>query len=310
MPHMECENTHLQTFAAPMSPAEHDAINSETAFRFIRAIAVEKAALDQNLDPSCIRVLAAISYFMHSGTRRAWPGYERIAEITGYSFDRIERAIKRLKCAGYIFSQRRSPISGGRALVHYGLNGIRPRDVDDMVTAAILAMRGNAEAAHPGKKSGVTSPRQKEQGDNSDPGVFTASDPGVFADSNPIRKEPFSKREGEPPQQTALIICDSEPPFADTEQSSRYELARIGIENPTNNQVRRMRSEIVGCIDRHAVDQKRGTPQAWFRSKWVTQPWFWADIAKAVHEELSTGNTVVDRVDRLSRLASQVDGVR
>ena len=302
---MVCDSTTLQTIAAPITPTEHDAINSETAFRFIRAIAVERAALDQSLDPSCIRVLAAISYFMHSETRRAWPGYERISEITGYSADRIERAIKRLKLAGYIFSDRRSPISGGRALVHYGLNGIRPRDIDDMVTAAILAMR--AKAAHPGEKNGVTSPRQKERGDNSDPGVFAASDPVVFADSNPIRNEPYRKREEGTPQQSALVVFNAEPPFADTEQSARVELARIEIGQPTDSQVLRMRSEIVGCLDRHAAEGKRGTPQAWFRSKWVNQQFFIAALAKAAHEGPLTGNSVADTNAR--RTAMMFGGV-
>lgn len=296
----------LQPVEARKTPAEHDAINSETAFRFIRAIAVEKAALDQSLDPACIRVLAALSYFMHSDTRRAWPGYERISEITGYSYDTIERAIKRLKAKGYIFSERRSPISGGRALVHYGLNGIRPRDIDDMVTAAIMAMRANADDAHPGKKSGVTSPRQKERGEISDPGVFAASDPGVFADSNPIRKEP-SERSGRPLPQTAMAISQSpeEPHFADTDQSARFELARIGHDNPTPTQILRMRAEIVGCIDRHGAECKRGSAQAWFRSKWVAQPFFREAISKAAEERVTTGNAVIDRIDRVERMASQ-----
>ena len=120
---------------------EQDRLNDELGKRFVRALAVEKAALDIRLSPACIRVLAAISYFMNASTQRAWPGYQQIHEITGHDVDTIERAIKRLKEAGYIFTERRSPITGGRALVHYGLMAVHPSHIDQIITMAVMDLR-------------------------------------------------------------------------------------------------------------------------------------------------------------------------
>ena len=124
---------------------EHDRRNDELGKRFVRALAVERAALDFRLDPACIRVLAAISYFMNASIQRAWPSYHQIGEITGYSAITIEHALRRLKDAGYIFSERCSPITGGRALVHYGLAHAPIALLNDVVTAAVQEYRARLE---------------------------------------------------------------------------------------------------------------------------------------------------------------------
>lgn len=148
--------------------AEHDRANDELGFRFVKGLAIEKAALDRRLDPSCIRVLAAIAYFMRATHKRAWPGYIQLREITGYSEDRIARAITRLKEVGYIFTERKAPPNGGRALVHYGLVTVRPSHIEDLVTAAVEEFRRNrltpakttrselTQAKTPGSEKGST----------------------------------------------------------------------------------------------------------------------------------------------------------
>ena len=80
------------------------------------------------------------------------------------------------------------------------------------------------------------------------------------------------------------------------------------IGRPTDAQVLRMRSEIVGCLERHAAEGKTGTAQGWFRSKWVSQPFFKDAIAKAAHEAPSTGNSVADTNAR--RTAMMFGGVQ
>jgi hypothetical protein len=72
-----------RTDPQPTSPTQHDLKNAELGFRFVRALAVEKAVLDPRLAPKDIRVLAALSFHMNAKTMRAWPSYDRVSEIVG-----------------------------------------------------------------------------------------------------------------------------------------------------------------------------------------------------------------------------------
>ena len=168
-----------------------DEVNGELGFRFVRALAVEKAALDANLSPAAVRVLAAILYFMNNTTKRAWPSYERIHEITGYSRDTIERAIRQLIGSGYLFRERKAPITGGRALVHYGLRALHPSHIDRMISAAVQEFRRQRPApeADPVKNSGVGLTQGKTAGSTADPGIFAVSDPGIFVRQEPDKYE-------------------------------------------------------------------------------------------------------------------------
>lgn len=179
------------------SPSEHDAANAELSFRFVRALAVEKAALDRTLLPSCTFILAAITHHMNAQTKRAWPGYQAIAALTGYSEDVIDKSIRALKRAGYLFTERRAPVTGGRALVHYGLGSIHPSDIDEMITAAVEELRRRESTkADPAEKSGVraalTPP--KIAGSKPHPAKFSASDPADFNRQKPSIEEPIKKK--------------------------------------------------------------------------------------------------------------------
>ena len=169
-----------------------DEVNGALGFWFVRALAVEKAALDANLLPAAVRVLAAILYFMNNTTKRAWPSYERIHEITGYSRDTIERAIRQLIGSGYLFRERNAPITGGRALVHYGLRALHPSHIDRMISAAVEEFRRQRPApeADPVINSGVGLTQGKTAGSAADPGIFAASDPGIFVRQEPDKYEP------------------------------------------------------------------------------------------------------------------------
>ena len=169
-----------------------DEVNGELGFRFVRALAVEKAALDANLSPAAVRVLAAILYFMNNTTKRAWPSYERIHEITGYSRDTIERAIRQLIGSGYLFRERKAPITGGRALVHYGLRALHPSHIDRMISVAVEEFRRQRPApeADPVKNSGVRLTQGNTAGSTADPSIFAASDPGIFVRQEPYKNEP------------------------------------------------------------------------------------------------------------------------
>lgn len=121
-------------------PTADDVANDETGFRFVRTLAVYKAALDRRLTLGDIRVLAAISYFMNSKIKRAWPSYSSLAEVANVSEISVRRAITKLKALGYIFSERLAPVGGGRALTHYGLKTTRPSDIEAMISDAVKSL--------------------------------------------------------------------------------------------------------------------------------------------------------------------------
>lgn len=127
---------------ANLSPVERaDRANAALGFRFVRALAVEKAVLDPRLSGAAVKVLAAISYFMDSSSQRAWPSWATIQEVAGISERTMTEALQSLKAHGYVFTERRAPIGGGRAIVHYALGEVRIGDLDAVVTAAVTAYR-------------------------------------------------------------------------------------------------------------------------------------------------------------------------
>ena len=193
-----------------VTPYQHDAINNEVGFRFVRALAVEKAVLETRLKPSDSKVLAAISYFMNGQTKRAWPSYERIAEITGYSEDGIDRSIRNLKRAGYLFTERKAPITGGRALVHYGLSAVRLTDLNEMVTAAVIELRQSKihQLSDPAVFSGVKLTPTTRADSKADPAVFRPSDPAVFHRQEPTIDEPIVEEVVERARDTSVYSDD------------------------------------------------------------------------------------------------------
>ena len=131
---------------------------------------------------------------MNNTTKRAWPSYERIHEITGYSRDTIERAIRQLIGSGYLFRERKAPITGGRALVHYGLRALHPSRIDRMISAAVEEFRRQRPApeADPVINSGVGLTREKQRGQRLTPAFSPLLTPVFLSDRNPTNMNPFS----------------------------------------------------------------------------------------------------------------------
>lgn len=178
-----------------LSLKEHDSANTALGFRFVRALAVEKAVLDPRLAPREVRVLAAIAHHMNATTMRAWPSYRKISEIVGYANEVIERAIKNLVLYDYIFREpnRRAPYPGARAMVHYGLKAVSFDDIELVIAAAVAQIQKNEEckSGHarliPTRKSGLGSalPPIKKLGSTSDPAQKIAADPDILVVRNP-----------------------------------------------------------------------------------------------------------------------------
>jgi hypothetical protein len=177
------------------SLTEHDAANSALGFRFVRALAVEKAVLDPRLAPKEVRTLAAIAYHMNATTMRAWPSYRKILEIVGYTDDVIERAIKILIQYNYIFREphRRAPYPGARAMVHYGLKAVSFDDIEHVIAAAVAQIKKNEDgkSGHarliPTRKSGLgpALPPIKRAGSEVHPDQKIAAHPDISVVRNP-----------------------------------------------------------------------------------------------------------------------------
>lgn len=248
----------------PYARVHHDGKNEALSFRFLRAIAVEKAALDRDLPRACTFILAAILHFMNSQAERAWPSYQKIAELTGYSEDVIDKSIRKLKRAGYIFTERRSPITGGRALVHYGLRAVHPRDIDQMIAAAVAELRSRASnKTGPAENSGVRSKLTPPiaAGSNTESANFDFSDPVKFNPQKPCIEEP-SVRES----------ADARPleTFSNNQLEELHQLFNNWGRNPGTlsfNEIDRARSdrimldEIDACRRKH-TDADEGHIQA------------------------------------------------
>lgn len=127
-------------------PEDHDAANRELGARFVKAMKVEAAALDQRLTEIDIRVLAALTYCLNSDRLRAWPSLMTISDLTGYHEDRIKSSLRALEGFGYIFRERKAIDKGQRAVVQYGLTRPDFTELEAVLTAAIHAIRVDVEA--------------------------------------------------------------------------------------------------------------------------------------------------------------------
>lgn len=172
---------------------EIDRANVATGFRLARSLALQNAALDNRLTPACVRVMAAISYFMNDQTMRAWPGYDLLAEVTGYTYDVIDRSIRKLKATGYLRTKRHAPITGGRALVHYGYGRIDPEFLDKLIADAVAKIR--ERKADPDQKVRVSpTPIKKSWSDSLTPTFSSPSDSDFLSRQEPIRnRNPISE---------------------------------------------------------------------------------------------------------------------
>lgn len=168
---------------------EDDRINDETGFRFVRALASQKASLDRRLTLADIRVLGALSYFMNTGTRRAWPSYKLLAELTGLAEVSVRRSITSLKENGYIFTERKARRPGERAISHYGLRGIKSEDLDALVTAAVGEIRQRLTASQK-ERSDIPLTASPAMQSQSDCIISGSADCIIWRPQEPYKKEP------------------------------------------------------------------------------------------------------------------------
>ncbi|MBS0252608.1 MAG: hypothetical protein JSR78_16250 [Proteobacteria bacterium] len=195
---------------------EIDEANVRTGFRLARSLALQNAALDNRLTPACVRVLAAISYFMNDRIMRAWPGYDLLAEVTGYTYDVIDRSIRKLKATGYLRTKRHAPITGGRALVHYGYGRIDPEFLDNLIADAVAKIK--ERKADPDQKVRVSpTPTKKSGSEKLTPTFSSVSDSDFLSRQEPIRnRNPISEvsvaNESSLVEATTLFVVDEVKP--------------------------------------------------------------------------------------------------
>jgi len=194
---------------------EIDEANVRTGFRLARSLALQNAALDKRLPPVCVRVMAAISYFMNDTTMRAWPGYDLLAEVTGYTYDVIDRSIRKLKATGYLRTKRHAPITGGRALVHYGYGRIDPEFLDNLIADAVAKIR--ERKADPDRKVRVSpTPTKKSGSESLTPTFSSLSDSDILSRQEPIRNrnpisEVFANQSSHAPEKALPVFDEVKP---------------------------------------------------------------------------------------------------
>ncbi|CCB64064.1 hypothetical protein [Hyphomicrobium sp. MC1] len=195
---------------------EIDEANVRTGFRLARSLALQNAALDNRLPPACVRVMAALSYFMNDKTMRAWPGYDLLAEVTGYTYDVIDRSIRKLKATGYLRTKRHAPITGGRALVHYGYGRIDPEFLDHLIADAVAKI--NERKADPDQNVRVNpTPIKKSGSEKLTPTFSSLSDSDFLSRQEPIKnRNPISEVSlanfGSHTPETTLLVIDAGKP--------------------------------------------------------------------------------------------------
>lgn len=200
---------------AHQSLDEIDRANVETGFRLARSLALQNAALDQRLPPACVRIMAAISYFMNDKTMRAWPSYDLLAEVTGYTYDVIDRSIRKLKVAGYLRTKRHAPITGGRALVHYAYGRINAEFLDKLIADAVARIKERKSDSD--QKVRVSATQIKKSGSESlTPTFSSVSDSDILSRQEPIRnRNPISEvfaNENSHTLETPLLIVEERNP--------------------------------------------------------------------------------------------------
>jgi hypothetical protein len=130
--------------------------------------------------------MAALSYFMNDKTMRAWPGYDLLAEVTGDSEDTIDRSIRKLKATSYLRTARHAPITGGRALVHYGYGKIDPGFLDNLIEDAVAKIK--ARRADSAQKVGVRpTPTKIPESDIPTPTFSSIPDSDILSPQEPIK---------------------------------------------------------------------------------------------------------------------------
>jgi hypothetical protein len=159
--------------------------------------------------------MAAISYFMNDKTMRAWPSYDLLAEVTGYTKDVIDRSIRKLKTTGYLRTQRHAPITGGRALVHYGYGKIDPGFLDQLIADAVAKIK--AQKADYGQKVRVRpTPTKKSGSESLTPTFWSFSDSDILSRQEPIRNrnpisEVLANESSHTPETTFPVVDEIKP---------------------------------------------------------------------------------------------------
>lgn len=296
----------LTTPASLMTPDEHDAANNALGRRFVRALAAEKALLDHSLPASAPFVLAAIMYHQNESIGRAYPSYAKIQEITGYSSRTIETAILALKAGGYIFTERRAPFPGRRALTLYGLCQVRMIDIDAVVTAAVNEIK--RQAAEKDSQAGTAEncgPRNRPRREAGTAKFCTAgtaeklqqkpSSDGTHKKGYRGDDETKAAREGSSSGNLVTVVS-SEVVFDDSEDAARFELLRLGYAEPNQPQIDLLRGEIVACMAKFVSGCGYSSPAAWFRARFA--PRLTTKVRVAANAVPETGNSVADAVAR------------
>jgi hypothetical protein len=158
--------------------------------------------------------MAAISYFMNDKTMRAWPSYDLLAEVTGYTYDVIDRSIRKLKATGYLRTRRHAPLTGGRALVHYAYGRIDPEFLDNLIADAVAKIK--ERKADPDQKVRVSATPIKKSGSESLTPTFSSlSDSDILSRQEPIRyrnPEVSVANQSSHEPETPLLIVDEVKP--------------------------------------------------------------------------------------------------
>lgn len=121
---------------------------------------IVEAVRDPRLDRRHLRVLAEVIDHINSSTGTAYPGHKTIAASLrrynvdgtpdlGYSDQGIRNTLSDLVNFGYLVSARMAAEKGGRAMAHYTIRKPRTEDLQDMITAWIMAQRSAPARPHP-----------------------------------------------------------------------------------------------------------------------------------------------------------------
>lgn len=235
------EAAHLST----MSSVEHAMkANQEVSFWFLKGAACVRACRDPALKRSSLHVYAVLMQHMSAAHQWGWPSYATIQRETGLSEDGVQRAIKQLRDQGYIFTTKKAPPQGGRALVHYGLGSVvdmisefldgyrklTPMEMSGSAPLTPLKMSGTIGdiiAAHSAQNAGV---REPDPDQNAGVSLQTQAHPDNFVASIDIIGGPISKRDG-----VLHIATEVDPPFKKEDLFSDTEASNdpcCGIEFP------------------------------------------------------------------------------
>jgi len=143
-PEQDAEATAWEGAAAPLTARERfDAIVAQNlkGLYLAQRDMLLRAVPDQRLQPRHRRVLAAITWAMNKDKGTAFPGYDHLAKLTGYSPGSIRVTIAELKGFGYLAYAKYAPEPGKKAMAHY--TTIKP--TGEAIFASIAGKTGEAE---------------------------------------------------------------------------------------------------------------------------------------------------------------------